>query len=167
MNTSIIEALQAILAYELASHQQHWLHAQILEDLGHPGLAANWLEEAAEELEHAHEIVHRLAFLGVSPTSERAPMRVGSTLPEIMTLDAEAEAEGIGRYRTAAALALEAQDFGTYELTARLLATEERHLACVRAQIAQIESMGEAGYAQRFAAAPGDDGSFTALRAVH
>jgi len=132
----IIELLKAIYTAELEAAENYLASSVWLEGPGAQQVA-EWLDTfAAQELNHAKKIAHRLKRLGV-----RAPdsLQTGRTREAGPPLDAtdplsavegvlEVEQGAIARYESLIG-ACEGRDYETHELAIEILAEEEKHRA--------------------------------------
>jgi len=82
---------------------------------------------AIVEMKHAEEIAERLVYLAGKPTTKPTEIRVGTTLEEMMRIDAELEQGAIDLYRRIIAKAEEEGDTVTADIFHKILADEEEH----------------------------------------
>ena len=94
-------------------------------------------------MKHAEKIIERILFLeGIPIVTNLGPVHIGADVPSQLKNDKEAEAEAIGDYNQAIALAMQEGDAGTAELLKDILKDEEGHLDFLEAQLDQISQMG-------------------------
>ncbi len=119
--------LNAAIAREIqVSIQYMWQHVQVM------GVKAYAVRDefkriAVEEMKHAETIAERLWYLGGTPTTKPAEIKVGSSLKEFLEFDARAEVEAVEMYRKIVALATEEGDVTTAHLFREILEDEEEH----------------------------------------
>lgn len=82
---------------------------------------------AIEEMKHAEAIAERLNYLGGIPTTKPDPIKVGSSLKEMIRQDQKDEEVAIALYRKIIAVARKENDEVTNRLFRQILADEEEH----------------------------------------
>jgi bacterioferritin len=83
---------------------------------------------AIVEMKHAEDLADRLALLNGVPPNQFAPVRVGSTLAEMLREDERTEEQMVTLYNQAIQLARKEGDFATARLLEEILTEEEKHL---------------------------------------
>lgn len=84
---NIIDILNGLLAGELTAVDQYLIHGEMYADKGFPHLAKKGLHESEHERQHASALIQRILFLeGVPNLSERIPLNVGNTIPEMQKI---------------------------------------------------------------------------------
>ena len=66
-NPKLIEALNALLADELAAINQYIVHAEMCEDWGYGKLHESFEKRSIIEMKHAEKLIGRILFLGGTP----------------------------------------------------------------------------------------------------
>ncbi len=144
---AIIDALNEVLAAELAAINQYFLHHKMLQNWGYQGLAGIFRAESIDEMKHADEVIERILYLDGIPNVQRiGRVRIGETVPEMFRADLALEAEAIPRLNHAIETCREHDDNGTRALLERILVDEEEHLDWLEAQLELIEQVGEKAY---------------------
>lgn len=82
---------------------------------------------ALQEMLHAELIAERLDYLGGTPTTIPAEIKVGGTAKEMIQWNVKAEEEAIAMYKDIIALAKEDDDISTRKLFEDILRDEEGH----------------------------------------
>jgi bacterioferritin len=96
---------------------------------------------------HAEWLIERIIFFdGVPTVSKLNPIKIGKTIPEMISNDDDAELEVVLSYNEAIKLARKVDDEGTVDLLTRILKMEEDHVDWAEMQRAQIEQMGMENY---------------------
>ncbi len=146
-NKKLLEALNRLLADELTAISQYMVHSEMCANWGYEKLHKAIEARAVDEMHHAEWLIQRVLFLDGTPiVSKLNPMRIGSTVPEMIKFDQEAELDAIGAYNKAIALAHEVNDQASVDLMIRILKMEEDHEDWAEVQNTQIEQMGLANY---------------------
>ncbi|GHB48758.1 bacterioferritin [Pseudovibrio japonicus] len=143
----IIERLNKAISMELGAVNQYWVHFRLLEDWGYTKLAKKERAESIEEMHHADRLVERVVFLEGHPNLQQiAPLRVGSTVKEVLEADLAGEREAIEYYSESRVFCEQKGDFVTMALFDALLADEEGHCDYLETQLELLESIGEEKY---------------------
>ena len=88
----VIDQLNKLLAGELTAMDQYFIHSRMYENWGFNKLYERINHEMQDETSHADALIKRILFLeGVPDLSKRAPLAVGSNVPEMLKNDLELE----------------------------------------------------------------------------
>lgn len=149
-NQAVIATLNKLLTDELSAADQYFIHSRMYENWGLHGLYRRIEHEREEELEHAAHLIRRILFLeGVPDVQSRAPLTIGSTVPEMLKSDLAYELSVVGKLKQAIALCEAESDFETRRiLTGLLYDTEEDHTLWLEQQLRLIEFIGLENYLQ-------------------
>src|SRR5690554_5360963 len=91
-NQKIIDALNTLLAGELAAMDQYFIHSEMYADWGLNKLYERIAHEFDDEKAHAKLMIERILFLeGTPDLSKRDPITVGKTVPEMLQHDLDVE----------------------------------------------------------------------------
>ena len=143
----LLVVLDDLLADELTAISQYMVHSEMCDHWGYEKLHKAIEGQAKEEMLHAEWLIKRILFLAGMPTmSKLNPMKIGMTVPEIVTADEGAELGAIHAYNAGIALAGEMADQSTADLLTQILKMEEAHANWNRIQCTQIEHMGLQNY---------------------
>lgn len=143
----VIAALNARLSEELTAISMYMVHSEMCANWGLEKLHAEIEKQAMDEMKHAELLIGRILFLEGQPTvSKLGPMKIGTTVEEMISADEDAEADAIKSYNETIALAVKLGDNGTRELLAKILIDEERHVDWGETQRELIKQMGLQNY---------------------
>jgi bacterioferritin len=78
-------------------------------------------------MKHAEAIAERLNYLGGIPTTKPDPIKVGTSLKEMIKQDQKDEESAIELYRKIIIVARKEEDEVTHRLFRQILADEEEH----------------------------------------
>jgi len=146
-NEKVLIALNDLLADELTVINQYMVHSEMCENWGYNKLHLAIQKQAMEEMHHAEWLIERILFFDGTPTvSKLHPMKIGKTVPEIISNDNNAELEAVRHYNDAIKLAREAEDQGSVDLMTKILTMEEGHVDWAEIQQTQIQQMGLENY---------------------
>jgi bacterioferritin len=98
-------------------------------------------------MHHAEWLIERILFLEGTPTVSRLnPIKIGTTVSEMINNDNGDELRAVHSYNEAIKLARSVDDQGTSDLLARILKMEEGHVDWADVQRSQIAQMGLENY---------------------
>ncbi|MCC2601881.1 bacterioferritin [Sphingopyxis yananensis] len=148
-DAKVIEFLNEALKNELTAINQYWLHYRLLDNWGVTRLAAFEREESIDEMKHADRLADRILFLGGLPNFQLlGRLRVGETVEEILHADLAIENEAIPLLRDAIEYSESVRDYGSRDLFADILRSEEHHVDELEKQFEMIQRMGLENYIQ-------------------
>lgn len=149
-SSKVTDQLQKLLAYELASIHQYFLHSEIYDDMGLKGLFERILHEMQEEQEHAQLLMRRMLFLETRPdVVTMAPLMIGADVEEMIKNDLQMEYKGREIIIESIAVCEEESDYESREIFEKLLYdTEEDHIRWLEQQVRLIGLMGIENYCQ-------------------
>ena len=146
-NENLLNTLNQLLADELTAISQYMVHAELCANWGYGKLHRAIAKQAHEEMHHAEWLIRRIIFLEGTPVvSALNPIRIGQTVPEMVSNDGEAEQAAQRAYNNAIVLAREVGDQATADLLLQILKMEEGHADWAGQQRAQIAQMGLENY---------------------
>lgn len=154
-SNEIIQQLNALLTGELTAADQYFVHGSLYGHWGLQKLSTRVLHEMQDELSHADQLIRRILFLeGFPEVGARFPLKIGTTVPEMLANDLETERAVIGHLKAAIALCETQQDFVTRSMLEGLLKdTEMDHAHWLEQQLGLIERVGLKNYQQSQTAA--------------
>jgi len=137
-NEKLLAVLNQLLADELTAINQYMVHSEMCD---------NWGYDKLHKAIEGQALIQRILFLEGTPiVSKLNPIKVGTTVLEIITGDQDAELSAVRAYNDAIALAHEVGDQASVDLLTRILKMEEDHVDWAEMQRAQIEQMGLENY---------------------
>lgn len=149
-NTHIIDSLNGLLAYELASIDQYFIHSQMYDNWGYKKLFERIDHERQDETGHATLLIARILFLEGTPNvAQRAPLNLGATVPDMLSADLQTEYAVAAALKASIALCEQHQDYVTRDILLKLLDdTEQDHAHWLEQQLGLIKAMGLENYLQ-------------------
>jgi len=146
-NPKLIEVLNQLLADELTAISQYMVHAELCENWGYGKLHEAVEKQAFDEMHHAEWLIQRIIFLEGEPVvSKLNPIKIGTSVVEIIGNDQDAEVMAVKAYNDGIQLAHDLKDQATADLLTEILKMEEGHVDWAEKQRAQIEQMGLENY---------------------
>ncbi len=149
-NSKIIDALNRLLAGELAAMDQYFIHSEMYDDWGLTRLYERIAHEFEDEKGHAKAIIQRILFLeGTPDLVSREPIHVGKDVPEMLRNDLNTEYSVVKNLREVINLCEDEKDYQTREMLRRQLEdTEEDHAYWLEKQLGLIDKVGLQNYLQ-------------------
>ena len=149
-NPRVIEAMNGLLAAELAAMDQYFVHAQMYADWGLTKLHERLAHEFEDEKGHATALIDRILFLeGTPDLSSREGLNVGKDVPAMLKNDLALEYAVTGSLKDAIRLCEKERDYHTREILEKLLEdTEMDHAYWLEQQLGLIDKMGLENYIQ-------------------
>jgi len=146
-NKKLLATLNQLLADELTAISQYMVHSELCKNWGYGKLHDAIEKQAIDEMHHAEWLIERIITLEGQPVVDRLnKMKFGRTVPEIVTVDQDAELDAVRAYNAGIALAREVEDNVTADLLTKILKMEEGHVEWAETQRDQIEQMGAQNY---------------------
>jgi bacterioferritin len=149
-NLAIINALNGLLAYELAAIDQYFIHSEMYDDWGFKKLSARIAHEANDEKGHAQGLIARILFLEGKPDMEtRDGLNIGNDVIGMLQSDLDVEYAVAKALKIAIQLCEQQQDFVTRAILEKLLDdTEQDHAHWLEQQLSIIQKIGLQNYLQ-------------------
>jgi bacterioferritin len=146
-NDKLIATLNDLLADELSAISQYMVHSEMCNSWGYVKLHKAIEGQAMDEMHHAEWLIERILFLeGMPVVSKLKPMKIGTSVKDMIMNDEEAEDGAVAAYNAGIRLAREVNDESTAELLVKILKMEEGHVEWAERQRAQIAQMGLESY---------------------
>lgn len=149
-NVKVIAALSELLATELTSVDQYFIHSQMYHNWGYDKLFARIDHERQDEIGHATLLIKRILFLDGTPNvAARSALRVGANVPEMLQFDLLTEYEVAAALKKTIALCEKEQDYVTRDILMVLLEdTEQDHAHWLEQQLFLIKQITLENYLQ-------------------
>ena len=153
-NKLVIDALNLLLAAELTSIDQYFVHSQMYHNWGYHKLYERIDHERQDEIGHTTRLIERILFLnGIPNVAARTALRIGADVPAMLKNDLDTEYEVAAMLKKTIALAETEQDYVTRTMLVQLLDdTEQDHAHWLEQQLGLITAVGLPNYLQLQAA---------------
>lgn len=154
-NQRVIDALNGLLAMELAAMDQYFIHSRMYDDWGLKKLFERIDHEFDDEKAHAAALIERMLFLeGIPDMITRDGFKVGNDVPSMLESDLRVEYEVAAKLKAAIQVCEEEHDFVSREILVKLLDdTEVDHAYWLEQQLGLIKKIGLENYLQSQTAA--------------
>lgn len=149
-NQRVIDALNGLLAMELAAMDQYFIHSRMYDDWGLHKLYERIDHEFDDEKGHAAALIERMLFLeGTPDMTKRDGFKVGTDVPSMLESDLRVEYEVDKKLKDAIKICEEEQDYVSREILEKLLDdTEVDHAYWLEKQLGLIKKIGLQNYLQ-------------------
>lgn len=123
----LLEKLNDAIAREMqVSIQYMWQHIMV-KGINAQSIGPIFRQISIAEMLHAELIAERLDYLGSKPTTQPAPINIGSSAKEMLQIDKKEEEKAIAFYKEIIQTAEKENDYTTKKLFEQILAEEEGH----------------------------------------
>ena len=146
----IIDALNGLLAFELAAMDQYFIHSRMYDDWGFTKLFERIDHEFDDEKGHASMLIERILFLEGTPDMvTRDGLQIGKTVPEMLESDLRVELAVDKGLKEAMSLCEQEKDFVTRNILQVLIDdTATDHAFLLEQQLRLIKTIGLENYLQ-------------------
>lgn len=146
----VIDAMNGLLAAELAAMDQYFIHSEMYEDWGLMKLYERIAHEFDDEKRHATALIKRILFLEGTPDMvTRDGIDIGTDVPTMLRSDLRIEYEVGAALKDAIETCEKEHDFQTRKILEVLLEdTEMDHAYWLEKQLGLIDKIGLENYLQ-------------------
>jgi len=149
-NAKVIDALNGLLAFELAAMDQYFIHSRMYHDWGFHKLYERIDHEFDDEKGHASALIERILFLEGTPDMvTRTGLGIGDNVPDMLASDLRVELAVDAALKDAMALCETEKDFVSRNMLQKLIDdTESDHAFWLEQQLGLIKKIGLENYLQ-------------------
>ncbi len=149
-NQKIIDALNKLLAFELAAMDQYFIHSEMYADWGFSKLHERIAHEFDDEKGHAKKLIERMLFLEGTPDMvTRDGLNIGKDVPSMLQADLDVEYAVAAALKDVIKICEDEKDYVTREILEVLLEdTEHDHAYWLEQQLGLIQKIGLQNYLQ-------------------
>ncbi|WP_375056141.1 bacterioferritin [Zobellella sp. DQSA1] len=149
-NKKVIGTLNELLAGELTAMDQYFIHSRMYQDWGLNKLYERIDHEFDDEKGHAAALIERILFLeGTPDMTQRAGLKVGKDVPQMLKNDLQLEYDVDKALKSAIKLCEDQKDYQSRAILEQMLAdTEQDHAYWLEKQLGLIDKVGLENYLQ-------------------
>ena len=139
----VVERLNNILTIELTAINQYFIHAEMANNWGFPGVGKLFRANSLAEMEDAQHLIRHILYLEGLPNLQRLnDVQVGESIKEDLELNLEAEKGAVETLREAIAHCASVGDYTTRSILEGMIREEEEHIDTLETQLEVINTIG-------------------------
>ena len=148
-DAKVNEYLNQVLAIELTSINQYFLHARMFKNWGLSALNEKAYKKSIKDMKQADELIERILFLEGLPNLQKLNrLRIGENTAEMLQCDMDQILEQLDVLKEAIAYCESVKDYVTRELLEEIQEYEEEYLDWLETQQQLISQVGIENYQQ-------------------
>jgi bacterioferritin len=148
-DANVIGCLNRLLALELTSINQYFLHARMYKNWGLNGLNEKSYKKSIKDMKQADELIERILFLEGLPNLQHVEkVRIGEHTQEMLQCDMALQYQEREVLIEAVSICEQAQDFVSRDILEEILEYEEGHIDWIEAQEYLITNTSIENYLQ-------------------
>ena len=139
----VIERLNNILTIELTAINQYFIHAEMANNWGFPGVGNLFRANSMAEMEDAQHLIRHILYLEGLPNLQRLnQVQVGESIKEDLELNLEAEKGAVEAVAEAITHCASVGDYTTRGILEGMIREEEEHIDTLETQLEIINTIG-------------------------
>ncbi|MCD8524051.1 MAG: bacterioferritin [Saccharospirillaceae bacterium] len=148
-DAKVNEYLNQILAIELTSINQYFLHARMFKNWGFSELDEKAYKKSIKDMKQADKLIERILFLEGLPNLQKLNrLRIGENTAEMLQCDLDQITEQLDVLKEAIAYCESVKDYVSRELLEDIQEYEEEYLDWLETQQSLIAQVGIENYQQ-------------------
>ena len=139
----VVERLNNILTIELTAINQYFIHSEMANNWGFPGVGKLFRTNSMSEMEDAQHLIRHILYLEGLPNLQRLnQVQVGESIKEDLELNLEAEKNAVGVLAEAITHCATVSDYTTRSILEGMIRDEEEHIDTLETQLEIINAIG-------------------------
>ena len=139
----VVERLNNILTIELTAINQYFIHSEMANNWGFPGVGQLFRANSMSEMEDAQHLIRHILYLEGLPNLQRLnQVQVGESTQEDLELNLEAERNAVEALREAITHCASVGDYTTRNILEGMIREEEQHIDTLETQLEIISTIG-------------------------
>ncbi|RED49237.1 bacterioferritin [Aestuariispira insulae] len=145
----VITALNKVLANELISINQTFLHSRMANDWGFDDFGEKEYKKSIKDMKQADDLIERILFLeGLPNLQDLGKLRIGEDIEEILKCEMQLNTPTLKTLREAIALCETEEDYVSRDLLEEIIEDEEEWLDWLETQQGLVKLTGIKNYLQ-------------------
>ena len=139
----VVERLNNILTIELTAINQYFIHSEMANNWGFPGVGKLFRANSMSEMEDAQHLIRHILYLEGLPNLQRLnQVQVGESIKEDLELNLDAEKNAVETLREAITHCNGVGDYTTRSILEGMIREEEEHIDALETELEVINSIG-------------------------
>ena len=139
----VVERLNNILTIELTAINQYFIHAEMANNWGFPGVGKLFRSNSMSEMQDAQHLVRHILYLEGLPNLQRLnDIQVGESVKEDLELNLQAETNAVETLREAITHCASVGDYTTRSILEGMIREEEEHIDALETELEVINAIG-------------------------
>ena len=139
----VVERLNNLLSVELTAINQYFIHAEMANNWGFPGVGNLFRSNSMSEMEDAQHLIRHILYLEGLPNLQRLnQVQVGESIKEDLELNLEAEKSAVDVLAEAITHCASVGDYTTRNILEGMIREEEEHIDTLETQLEIINHIG-------------------------
>ena len=139
----VVERLNNILTIELTAINQYFIHSEMANNWGFPGVGKLFRSNSMSEMEDAQHLVRHILYLEGLPNLQRLnQIQVGESIKEDLELNLEAEKGAVEAVAEAITHCASVGDYTTRSILEGMIREEEEHIDQLETELEVINAIG-------------------------
>ena len=139
----VVERLNNILTIELTAINQYFIHSEMANNWGFPGVGNLFRSNSLSEMEDAQHLIRHILYLEGLPNLQRMnQLQVGESIKEDLELNLEAEMNAVDTLAEAITHCASVGDYTTRNILEQMIREEEEHVDTLETQLEIISQIG-------------------------
>ena len=139
----VVERLNSILTIELTAINQYFIHSEMANNWGFPGVGKLFRSNSLAEMEDAQHLIRHILYLEGLPNLQRLnDVQVGESIKEDLELNLEAENNAVDVLAEAIKHCASVSDYTTRSILEQMIREEEEHVDTLETQLEIINAIG-------------------------
>ena len=139
----VVERLNNILTIELTAINQYFIHSEMANNWGFPGVGKLFRSNSMSEMEDAQHLIRHILYLDGLPNLQRLnDVQVGESVKEDFELNLAAEMNAVEALREAITHCASVGDYTTRSMLEGMIREEEEHIDRLETELEVINTIG-------------------------
>ena len=139
----VVERLNNLLTIELTAINQYFIHSEMANNWGFPGVGNLFRANSMSEMEDAQHLIRHILYLEGLPNLQRLnELQVGESIREDLELNLEAEKNAVDVLAEGITHCASVGDYTTRSILEGMIREEEEHVDRLETELEVINTIG-------------------------